>query len=226
MLTIVQPLGYDIYERQLFTNRTFCKEYPEYPIFSNFEKTLDIKTKTMTNWLQKARERWNNTGAIRPPFALPPKKGQRSVWDFPRPPLLEKVNKSIAVSYQGKIITESSKAFAVLETASPPTYYIPQADVAMSALVQIPKKTSMCEWKGNAVYWALKTKTDQPVAWSYPKPFPEFEELKGHLAFYPQRLECFVDGEKVQAQPGAFYAGWITSDLVGPFKGEKGTEHW
>lgn len=84
----------------------------------------------------------------------------------------------------------------------------------------------MCEWKGSAVYWALKTNIDLPVAWSYPKPFPEFEELKNYLAFYPQRLDCFVDGEQVRPQPGGFYAGWITPDLVGPFKGEKGTEHW
>jgi uncharacterized protein (DUF427 family) len=180
----------------------------------------------MTNWLQKARESWNNTGAKRPPFAIAPKQGQRSVWDFPRPPLIEKVNKLIVVSYKGKIITESSQAFAVLETASPPTYYIPQSDVDMSTLIQVPKKTSMCEWKGNAVYWALKTMSDQPVAWSYPKPFPEFVELKDYLAFYPQHLDCFVNKEKVEPQPGGFYAGWITPDLVGPFKGEKGTELW
>lgn len=187
---------------------------------------MDFKITCMKNWLQQARDSWNNTGKKRPPFAIVPKKGQRSVWDFPRPPKIEKVNKSVTVSHQGTILAETSSALAVLETASPPTYYIPQADVDISALVQIPKKSSMCEWKGNAVYWALKTMENQPIAWSYPKPFQEFEELKDYVAFYPQILECFVAGERVRPQPGAFYAGWITSDLTGPFKGEKGSEGW
>jgi uncharacterized protein (DUF427 family) len=180
----------------------------------------------MKNWLQQARDSWNNTGKERPPFAITPKKGQRSVWDFPRPPKIEKVHKTVVVSIKGQIIAETGKALAVLETASPPTYYIPQVDVDMGMLVKIANRSSMCEWKGHAVYWALKTMGDQPVAWSYPKPFSEFEAVKNYFAFYPQQLECSVAGERVRAQPGAFYAGWITSDLVGPFKGEKGSEHW
>ncbi|MEO0527524.1 MAG: hypothetical protein AAFZ89_09870 [Bacteroidota bacterium] len=58
--------------------------------------------KKKINWLQKAREGWDNTGNTRPPFAIEPKEGQRSVWDFPRPPSIEKVSKSIMVKYQGK----------------------------------------------------------------------------------------------------------------------------
>ena len=178
------------------------------------------------SWLQKARESWGYKGDKRPPFAVTPKDGQRSVWDFPRPPIIEKVHKQVTVSYEGKIIADSRNAIAVLETASPPTYYIPDQDIAMDMLSAIPKKTSLCEWKGSAIYWSLKSKPDLPVAWSYPKPFREFEGLKNHLAFYPQHLECKVAGMKVIPQPGRFYAGWITPDLVGPFKGEAGTEHW
>lgn len=180
----------------------------------------------MKNWLEQARDSWKYTGKERPPFAIAPKKGQRSVWDFPRPPKIEKVDKPIVVSHQCKIIAETGNALAVLETASPPNYYIPQVDVNMSKLIKMPNKSSMCEWKGPAVYWALRTMADQPIAWSYLKPFLEFEEVKGYLAFYPQKLECFVAGERVRPQQGAFYAGWITPDLVGPFKGEKGSEHW
>lgn len=179
-----------------------------------------------TNWLQKAREGWKNTGSKRPSFAIEPKEGQRSVWDFPRPPVIEKVSKTVVVKYQGEKILETRDAIAVLETASPPTYYVPKYDIEMDLLEKIPGKTSMCEWKGNAVYWTLKNTDNRPVAWSYPKPFPEFEDLKGHIAFYPQHLECFVDGNRVEAQPGEFYAGWITPDLTGPFKGEIGTGHW
>lgn len=178
------------------------------------------------NWLQKARQSWSNTGAKRPPFAIEPKKDQRSVWDFPRPPVIEKVSKLVVVKYKGKEIACSYDAIAVLETASPPTYYLPECDIDMSALVRISGKTSMCEWKGNAMYWALKTMTDRPVGWSYANPFPEFAALKNQVAFYPQHLECFIEGKRVEAQEGEFYAGWITPDLVGPFKGEMGTGHW
>ncbi|MBQ4822449.1 DUF427 domain-containing protein [Aquimarina sp. MMG016] len=184
------------------------------------------KRKTKISWLQKARESWSHTGTKRPPFAIAPKKGQRSVWDFPRPPIIEKVNKPVLINHKGTEIARSCNVLAVLETASPPTYYIPKRDVNMSTLVSIPDKTSMCEWKGSAVYWGLKTMIDRPVAWSYPNPFPEFSALKEYIAFYPQHLECYIDGEQVKAQSSEFYAGWITSDLVGPFKGEPGTGHW
>jgi len=178
------------------------------------------------NWLKKARSGWGYNGDRRPPFAEEPEEGQRSVWDFPRPPIVEKVTKHITVSHRGKLIADSHKSLAVLETASPPTYYIPRQDIYMEMLVRIPRKTSLCEWKGGAIYWALKGYADLPVAWSYPKPFREFEGLKDLLAFYPQNLDCKVDGIKIQPQPGIFYAGWITPDLVGPFKGEPGTGHW
>ncbi|PRP68282.1 hypothetical protein BST86_04100 [Nonlabens agnitus] len=157
---------------------------------------------------------------------MEPKKGQRSVWDFPRPPAIEKVEKVVMVSHQGKSIAETQRALAVLETASPPTYYIPQEDIDMELLEQILGKSSFCEWKGKATYWALKENNSRAIAWSYTNPFPEFEDLKHHLAFYPQHLDCFVDGVEVKAQPGEFYAGWITPDLTGPFKGDSGTGHW
>ncbi|MAW94164.1 MULTISPECIES: DUF427 domain-containing protein [unclassified Leeuwenhoekiella] len=184
------------------------------------------KERKVPEWLKKSRESWSNTGEKRPPFATVPKDGQRSVWDFPRPPAIEKVNKPVLVKYDDHILAESKNALMVLETASPPTYYIPNSDIDTGFLVKMEGRTSMCEWKGSASYWALKINPSQPIAWLYPNPFTEFEALKDHIAFYPQNLECFVDGERVEAQPGAFYAGWITPDLTGPFKGEKGTEHW
>ncbi|KQC34667.1 hypothetical protein AAU57_13980 [Nonlabens sp. YIK11] len=157
---------------------------------------------------------------------MEPKEGQRSVWDFPRPPAIERVDKEVMVKYQNKTIALTQQALAVLETASPPTYYIPQEDIDMEMLEQIPRKSSFCEWKGEATYWGLKDNMSRPIAWSYTNPFPEFIELKDYLAFYPQHLDCFVDGIEVKAQPGDFYAGWITPDVTGPFKGETGTGHW
>ena len=94
-------------------------------------------------------------------------------------------------------------------------------------LLDAPK--SFCEFKGMAVYWALKDapNTAKPVAWSYPDPVATYAALKDHLAFYASRVDaCFVDGERVQAQAGDFYGGWITTDIVGPFKGSPGTWGW
>lgn len=181
---------------------------------------------SIPNWLLQARSKWTYTGQERPDFAIEPKKGQRSVWDFPRPPALVAVPKLVEVFHQETLLASTRQAMAVEETASPPTFYLPPAAVQWSHLEEVAGKTSLCEWKGSATYWILKDQPQRPVAWSYAKPFPPFEPLTDYLAFYPQFLQCFVNGERVTPQPGGFYAGWITSDIVGPFKGEPGTGHW
>lgn len=177
-------------------------------------------------WLLKAREKWQYSGQTRPPFAEEPKPGQRSVWDFPRPPVLVPSQKEVEVQYNGIRLAVSSKALELQETASPPTYYIPAKEVVFDLLISLPLRTSLCEWKGEAHYWALKTAPDKAIAWSYPNPFETYTALTDYVAFYPQHLDCYVNGEKAIPQPGGFYAGWITKDLSGPFKGELGTGHW
>lgn len=152
-----------------------------------------------------------------------PGPGQESVWDYPRPPRLEPSSKKVRVLLAGELIAESSRAFRVLETSHPPTWYIPAADVKMN-LLKPTRKTSFCEWKGQATYWA--TDKLENAIWSYESPNPDFAAIKGHLAFYPSRFECYVDDERVSAQPGDFYGGWITRDIVGPFKGSAGTWGW
>ncbi|MDT0606109.1 DUF427 domain-containing protein [Croceitalea rosinachiae] len=184
------------------------------------------KEKKVPDWLIKARNKWQFKGQNRPSFAQEPENGQVSVWDFPRPPALEKVHQEIAV-YSDKIcVAKTTNANAVMETAHPPSYYLPPADVNQNQLVPLPNKKSLCEWKGSAKYWALKTDPSRAIAWSYDNPFSEFKAIKGHFAFYPQYFDCFVDGEKARPQPGQFYAGWITDNLAGPFKGEPGTGFW
>lgn len=187
---------------------------------------MNSEGKKIPDWLFKSREKWQYTGKQRPPFAESPKPGQRSVWDFPRPPALIPAQKKIEIRTDGLPLAISSRALELMETASPPTYYLPPEDVAFDLLVPVSKGTSLCEWKGAAKYWALKSSPHQAIAWSYSNPFEPYSQLRDYLAFYPQYLECFVDGEKVIPQPGGFYAGWITEDLCGPFKGSPGTGHW
>jgi len=153
-----------------------------------------------------------------------------SVWDFPRPPRLELSNRLIRVVLGGELLAETTRARRVLETSHPPVYYIPLADIARGALVPSRGRGSFCEWKGMASYYDVTGPEGRRVergAWGYPDPSAGFEQLLDTAAFYPGPMdECTVDGEHVSAQPGGFYGGWITSDILGPFKGAPGTSGW
>ena len=158
-----------------------------------------------------------------------PRSGQESVWDYPRPPRLEPTDRHIRIVHAGVLVADTTRAWRVLETSHPPVYYIPPADVRSEHLACDPEAISSCEWKGRAVYYdlALPGLRNPRVAFAYPRPTKRFEPIDGHQAFYAAPLDvCTVDGEHVTPQPGAFYAGWITDDVVGPFKGEPGTMGW
>lgn len=146
------------------------------------------------------------------------------VADYPRPPRIDKDDRRIRIVHGGRTVVDTAWALRVLETASPPTFYVPTADV-LEPLVRVDGASSFCEWKGAATYWSLP---DAPrCAWGYDEPFAAFEVLRDHVAFYASRVEeCWVGDERVTPQPGTYYGGWITSEIVGPFKGEPGTEHW
>ena len=159
---------------------------------------------------------------------IEPGPGQESVWDYPRPPRLETSEKLVEVFFNGHKIAESRRAKRVLETSHPPTFYIPAEDVDSTYLSESTHRT-VCEFKGVARYHDLVDgEVRSPdAAWSYPEPVPAFELIRDHLAFYPSRVEsCYVDGERVMAQEGDFYGGWITGEIVGPFKGGSGTWGW
>ena len=149
------------------------------------------------------------------------------MWDYPRPLKLVPDSRRVEVRLAALIIADSTQTYRVLETASPPTFYVPPMDVRLEFL-QLSSGSSICEWKGAARYWTLKShaRSSEPVGWSYPNPNPGFEAIAGYFSFYPARVECYVDGERVQPQPGEFYGGWVTHEIVGPFKGLPGTEHW
>ncbi len=173
------------------------------------------------DWIRASRNKWEYRGQKRPPFAIEPKPGQESVWDYTRPPAIVTDPRTVVVQLDGVIIAETKKAIRILETASPPTFYLPPGSLNMEYLRRADG-SSLCEWKGNAQYWDVTVGSNllRKVAWSYPDPFEDFGEIAGYLSFYPSRLDCSIDGEKVLPQPGGFYGGWITSEIVGPVKGE------
>ena len=159
---------------------------------------------------------------------IPPGPGQESVWDYPRPPRLEDSSRHIQIMLNGVMLADTKQSKRVLETSHPPVYYIPSSDVRMEHLTPTPRAT-YCEWKGQAAYYTIKVGDRQlsNAAWCYPSPTPSFAGIKDYIAFYPSQMDaCYVDGEQIQSQVGDFYGGWITSDIVGPFKGGTGTWGW
>jgi uncharacterized protein (DUF427 family) len=168
-------------------------------------------------------------GMTPPPPRIEPGPGQESVWDYPRPPRAEAVPQRVRVVVDGIEIASSSAAVRVLETAGAPVYYLPAADVRRDLLVPTEHAT-VCEWKGEAHYWSIALPGGRVIpnaAWSYERPLPGFESIAGSFAFYAWAVdEAWVGEELATPQPGRFYGGWVTSRIVGPFKGGPGTLGW
>lgn len=169
---------------------------------------------------------WKHRGQQRPPFAEEPGPGQESVWDYPRPPVLAPERRAVEVLASDRRLAYSENALRVLETASPPTVYVPPEAVVSALLRPVPGQ-SFCEWKGQAQYWGLAgDDTLQAIGWSYPDPSPDFAEIRGWLSFYPGRVVCLLNGERVRPQGGNFYGGWVTDDIAGPWKGSPDSGGW
>ena len=179
------------------------------------------------DWLQAARDQWRWRGQQRPPFAVLPGPGQVSVWDFPRPPRLVADPREVVLQWGTTELARSRRSLCVQETGHPPTFYLPWDDVARALLRPAPGG-SFCEWKGPARYWSLVDgdRSLPGVAWSYPQPLAGAEALADRVAFYLTGLAGWIDGVPLRPQPGGFYGGWITPELVGPFKGGPGSDGW
>jgi uncharacterized protein (DUF427 family) len=159
---------------------------------------------------------------------LVPGPGQESVWDYPRPPRIEDTGVHIVVVFHGVTIAETQRAKRVLETSHPPVYYIPPQDIRSEFLIAAAGR-SHCEWKGRASHFNVKVgdRVAERAAWTYPNPTPAFAVIKDHVAFYAGAMDhCLVNGEQVVPQPGGFYGGWVTGNILGPFKGGPGTAGW
>lgn len=162
---------------------------------------------------------------MRRPTRTEPGPGQESVWDYPRPPAVEPVHERVVVRLGGVVIADTTDAVRVLETSHPPVYYLPMDGLDLRAA----DGSSMCEFKGRARYFDVVGGgvVAPRAAWNYPNPEPGYEVLRDMVAIYPSAMDsCEVGGEVVQAQEGDFYGGWITSKVVGPFKGGAGTLGW
>ena len=165
---------------------------------------------------------WKFTGQKRPDFATVPDAGEESVWDYPRPPAIVDDHREVQVfAADGTLMAACSNSKRVLETASPPTFYLPPE--ALKVSFDQVNGASYCEWKGQAEYFAY---AGHRLAWRYPRPTQTFAEIAGWYSFYPAECRCVVAGETVRAQAGGFYGGWVTDEIVGPYKGEPGRSGW
>ncbi len=183
----------------------------------------------MDDWIARARAGWQQwRGQARPPFAEEPGPGQESVWDYPRPPRVEVVELPVRVEAGGVVLAQSERALRVLETASAPTIYLPPDDVEMRHLERTGEG-GVCEWKGPWVLWNVRAgeRVLHRAAWSCIDPWPGYEALAGRLAFYPAKMDaCWIGDRRARPQPGGFYGGWVTPEIVGPVKGGPGTSGW
>ncbi|MDF2825478.1 MAG: hypothetical protein K0R68_2886 [Mycobacterium sp.] len=162
------------------------------------------------------------------PVPEKPGPGQESVWDYPRPPRLEAIDATITVELGGQTVATTKLGWRVLETSHPPTYYLPR-EAFGEGVLRPAAGSSWCEWKGQAAYFDVVTpaRTAERAAWTYPRPTPGFEAITGAIAVMAAAVDrCTVNGETVLPQPGGFYGGWITSTVVGPFKGIPGSMGW
>ncbi|MEM6682795.1 MAG: DUF427 domain-containing protein [Pseudomonadota bacterium] len=176
-----------------------------------------------------SRTGWGGRG---PKHIEPKGPGDESVWDYPRPPIIDDAPAPVRVTLKGHILADTKRAKRIKETASPPTIYIHPDDCDFTVLKEADG-LSICEWKGKAQYFDIRLPDSTHVrqaAWSYPDPFEDaikgMEKLANWLCFYPSKAECYVGDERVTPQPGQFYGGWVTKQIKGPFKGEPGTGGW
>jgi len=159
--------------------------------------------------------------------------GEESVWDYPRPPRIEKVEKEISIVSKKDpsiIILKTKNAYRILETSHPPTYYMPVDEINKDYVKPSNHRSTFCEWKGVAKYWDViipQTKENyHGVGFSYPSPTQRYSEITNHISFYAKDFICKVDDEIVTPQPGNYYSGWITKNIKGPFKGGPGSWGW
>ena len=150
--------------------------------------------------------------------------------NFPRPPSCERTSRHLQIKWNDQVIADTKEAYWVLETHHPPTYYLPPSSIKIP--LSKNSKSSFCEWKGRATYYDLTNPSNpkdvvKSRAWSYGSPTSGFKDIKDYLCFYAGPWDCFVDGEKVEPQPGDFYGGWMTSDIErSTVKGGPGTWGW
>lgn len=103
------------------------------------------------------------------------------------------------VKFAGHVIADSGDAVVLKEAAYKPAIYFPREDVSMEYFSRTDR-TTHCPYKGDAAYYTVLMDGDfaENGVWTYEEPFPAMEQIRGRLAFYPDRFEIYaVDDDAV-----------------------------
>jgi len=123
------------------------------------------------------------------------------VYTHPRSPYTRvdilPTSRQVRIEVNGVVLADSSHARVLFETSLPARWYIPKVDVRMDLLVATDN-TTHCPYKGRAEYWSARVgdELEDNLAWSYRTPLPESERVAGYVAFFNERVDLFVDGER------------------------------
>jgi uncharacterized protein (DUF427 family) len=104
-------------------------------------------------------------------------------------------SRHVRIEVDGVTVAESSNPTLLFETGLPVRYYLPKTHVRLDLLTHTDSE-SHCPYKGQAEYWSVRTgdAVHEDIAWSYPTPLPESLGVAGHIAFYDEKVDVFVDG--------------------------------
>ncbi len=108
---------------------------------------------------------------------------------------MEPAGKRVRVTFGGRTVVDSMRALRLAEASYRPVLYVPREDADMSLLTRTDHATH-CPYKGDASYFSISVggKTAENAVWSYEAPYPAMEEIAGHLAFYPDRVDAVEEG--------------------------------
>jgi uncharacterized protein (DUF427 family) len=108
----------------------------------------------------------------------------------------------VTVRVGGAIIADTTRALVMRAPGTPDVQYIPREDVDMASLLRTAHVTH-CPYKGDASYWSIRSgsRTVDNAVWSYEAPFDAMAPIKGHLAFYPDRVDA-IEEQARSAQSG------------------------
>ena len=152
--------------------------YPESPI-EDLRDHVRFEWEAMDAWFEEDEEVFTH---VRSPYA--------------RIDILP-TSRHVRVTLGDTVLAESTGAHALFETGLPPRWYVPRVDVRMDLLVRSDTVTH-CPYKGQAEHFTARIGDVEvkDVAWRYPAPLPESTRIAGLIAFYDDRVEVTVDGER------------------------------
>jgi uncharacterized protein (DUF427 family) len=105
----------------------------------------------------------------------------------------------VVVRFAGRVVADTRRALALREGSYPPVLYVPREDADVSLLRRTAHATR-CPYKGEASYYTIAVdgdRTAENAVWSYETPLDAVAAIRGHLAFYPDRVDA------IEERPGS-----------------------